>query len=435
MKKLKNKLSFKLFYNDKFVMLFSILVAFAAWIYVASNTQEPSIFTVTDISVSLPELTNDLRYFNGEDLKAEVKVSGNALVVTNITKDDIYITASDVSFITEPGNYTIDLVPKKNGVKTDYSFESTVSPSSVNVFVDRFETEKVLPITDKVSVSSVDPSCYASQTKLSRQSVKISGAESVINSIAEVDAEYTFQTTLSETTVVKAPLVFYDANGKKITNKYITPDITEVDATVPILDVRHIPVEPNIVNVPEALELDPSFIKVEPKEIEMAVPKNSNITSISTSTIDFAQVTKENNTYTVTLEIPSGCRNISSVENAQVEFDMSGMAEKELTLTAANFVIQNQGQEQNAVVANKSLTVKVIGPKQKIDVLTPVSVTAMIDMSDKSTITEGYVERPVTLVFNDSFNGCWLEGSYTVNVRITPKKTTPVQTSEGSRAS
>ena len=306
-------------------MLFSVLVAFAAWIYVASTTQEASIFTVTDIPVSLPDLTNEMRYFNGEDIKAAVRISGNALVVTNVTKDDIYITADDISHITSPGEYTIDLISRKNGVKTDYSFESSVSPSSINVFVDRYEEGNVMQINDKISVSSVDPSCYASQTVLSRQSVKISGAESIVNSIAEVDAEYTFQSTLSETTVVKAPLVFYDAAGKKISSKYITADITEVDATVPILDVKHLPILPKITNIPNSLSFDESMVIVEPSMIELAVPKNSNISSVSTSAIDFSQVTKENNCYKVTLQIPSCSRNINSGESADVRFDMTKM--------------------------------------------------------------------------------------------------------------
>ena len=160
MKKIKNKISFKLFYNDKFVMFFSILVAFISWISVASTTQESSVFTVTGIQINLPELADNMRYFNGEDIKAEVKISGNALVVTNVTKDDIYVTAADVSFINAPGEYTVDLVPRKSGVKTDYSFVSSVSPSSINVFVDRYEEGRVIPITDKVSVNSVAPSRY-----------------------------------------------------------------------------------------------------------------------------------------------------------------------------------------------------------------------------------------------------------------------------------
>ena len=423
MKKIKNKISFKLFYNDKFVMFFSILVAFISWIYVASTTQESSIFTVTDIPINLPELTDDMRYFNTDDIKAEVKISGNALVVTNVTKDDIFITAADVSFIDAPGDYTIDLVPRKSGVKTDYSFESSVSPSSINVFVDRYDEGRMIPITDKVAVNSVDPSCYASQTLLSRTTVMLSGAESVINSIAEVDAIYTFTETLSQTTVVKVPLVFYDGKGNEISSKYITADVTEVDATVPILDVKHVPIIPKINNIPEKLDFDNDLIKIEPSTIELAVPKNLNVTSVSTSAIDFSQLTKENNSFTVTLEIPSGCRNINSVETSEVSFDMSGMSEKTMTLTSSNFVIKNQGAEQNAVVSNKSLTVKVIGPTSRVNLLSPLSVTAVIDMSDKSTVTEGYVERPVTLEFKDPFAQCWLEGSYTVNVKLSPKQT------------
>ncbi len=423
MKKIKNKISFKLFYNDKFVMFFSILVAFISWISVASTTQESSVFTVTGIQINLPELADNMRYFNGEDIKAEVKISGNALVVTNVTKDDIYVTAADVSFINAPGEYTVDLVPRKSGVKTDYSFVSSVSPSSINVFVDRYEEGRVIPITDKVSVNSVAPSRYVSNTLLSRQSVKISGAESVVNSIAEVDAEYTFTDTLSETTVVKVPLVFYDENGKRISSRYITSDVTEVDATVQIFDVKNIQIIPKIINIPEKLDFNNELINVEPSTIELAVPQSSNYTSISTSAIDFSQITKENNTFTVTLEIPSVCKNINSVETAKVSFDLSGMSEKTLNLTSSNFVIKNQGEEQNAVVSNKSLTVKVIGPTEKVNLLSPLSVTAVIDMSDKSTVTEGYVERPVTLEFKDPFTQCWLEGSYTVNVKLSPNKT------------
>ncbi len=432
MNKLKNKLSFKLFYNDKFVMFFSIFVAFISWIYVASTTQESSIFTVTDISINLPDLTNELKYFSGTDVKAEVKISGNALVVTNVTKDDIYVTAADVSFITEPGEYTVDLVPKKSGVKTDYTFESSVSPSSVKVFVDRYDEGRVMPITDKITVNSVAPSCYASQTVLSRTTIKISGAESVVNSIAEVDAEYTFDTTLSETTMVKAPLIFYDSKGNKISSKYITADITEVDATVPILDVKHVPIIPKIINIPELLDIDSSVIQVEPSTIELAVPKNSNITSVSTSVIDFSKVTKKNNTFVVDLEISPYCKNISSIESAEVVFDMSGMTEKNVTLQQSNFVIENQGENQTATVANKSLSVLVIGPSEKINLLTSVSVIAKIDMSDKSTVTEGYVERPVKIEFKDPFTQCWVEGTYTVNVKLSPKQTVKEESSKAA---
>ena len=71
MKGTKSKFSIgKLFYNDKFVMLFSIVLAFILWINVSATSQETRYLTVTDIPVSLPELGNDLHFFGTDNLFA-----------------------------------------------------------------------------------------------------------------------------------------------------------------------------------------------------------------------------------------------------------------------------------------------------------------------------------------------------------------------------
>ncbi len=419
MKKIKNKLGFKLFYNDKFVMFFSILVAFIAWVGVSSTSEETTIFTVTDIPVTLPELTNDLRYYGADDLTADVKISGNALVVTSVTGDDIYITASDVSHITDAGIYTIDLIPKKSGIKTDYSFESSVSPSNISVYVDGY-AEKEITINDKIVVNSVAADCYASQTVLSQQTVKLTGAESVINSIVEADAEYTFMSSLSETTVVKAPIVFYDSAGNKVESSYINADISEVDATVPILQVLTVNITPNLTNVPGYLNASDSFITVEPSTIRLAVPSNASLDEIYTSAIDFSKVDLTTNKFEVDIEIPSGCKNIDGTEKATVTFDTSEMTTK--TLTVSKFTIENEGAEQTAAVSTKSIKVTLIGPKSTLAAMTASQINASIDISEKSTLTDGIFELPVSLSIDSRATDCWIQGSYTVNVSFSEKK-------------
>lgn len=424
MKKRISKLRFgRLFYNDKFVMLLSIFVAFVLWLYVASTTQEASVFTVTDIPVSLPELSNDLKYFNSNNVKAEVRISGNAIVVATVTSDDIYITASDVSHITSPGNYIIDLVPKKSGLKTDYSFESTVSPSSISVYADRY-AEKEFNITDKVIVSSVDETSYASQTVLSQQTVKLTGAETVINSIAEVCAEYEFNDTLSETTVVSVPLVFYDANGKEVDLKYVNADISKVDATVPVLKVQTVDVIPNLINVPDSLNLGSEKVKVTPSTVRIAVQNgfDGNIDSVLTDTIDFSQVNLSNNKFTVSLSFPSGVRNLDNIETADVEIDMSDMMSTALTLN--KFSVINEGSDQTTTVSTQSITVTLIGDKDQISRISASNITAVIDMSSKSATFIGFTEMPVTIYINNKFDKCWVYGSYTVNVTATKKSET-----------
>lgn len=417
MKKTRSKLSIgKLFYNDKFVMIFSVFVAFIMWIIVSTTSQESTIFTITDISVTLPELSNDLRFFNTEDLKAEVKISGNAIVVASVTNSDIYISPSDTSKITEPGTYTLSLVPKKSGVKTDYNFESTVSPSKIDVYVDRY-AEREITITDKIDVSSVDPSSYASTTILSQQTVKITGAESVVNSIAEVDAEYKFDSTLSKTTVVKAPLVFYDSSGKQVTSEYITSDIISVDATVPVLRLKTVDIVPNIINMPASLDFDTSRIRVSPSTINIAAPDDviDTIGSVSTSEIDFSKINIKNNKVTTALVIPSGCKNLDQISSVDVEFDMSGMVSK--TLTIDRFTVINESSDRKPTVSTKSLDVTLIGPKEQIDAITPAHLTAVIDMQQKNSFV-GFVEMPVTININSKFSSCWVYGSYTADVNV-----------------
>ena len=413
-KKISNFRLGKLFYNNKFVMGLSILLAFIFWLYVSSTTQEDSVFTVTDIPISLPELTHELKYFNTQDIKAEVRISGNALVVATVTSDDIYITASDTSFITSPGNYTLDLVPKKSGMKKDYTFDSSPSPSSMNVYVDRQAEPREIEITDKIKVSSVDENSYASTTLLSQQTVKVSGAESVVNSIAQVCAEYEFKSTLSQTTVVTAPLVFYDS--------LITYDTAKVDATIPILKLVNVDIIPSITNMPDTLNISDK-INVEPSTIKLAVPNNaSNITGVSTENIDFSKVDLSNNTFEVGLSIPSGSKNINGTEKATITFDTSDMETK--TLAVTNFNVINEGDDQTTSVSTQSLNVTLIGSKDQLSSITASNITAVIDMSAKAPNFIGMAEMPVSIKINSKFNRCWAYGSYTVNVTSSRKSET-----------
>lgn len=415
-KKRRTSLS-KLFYNDKFVMIFSALTAFVLWIIVSTTSQEPTVFTITDIPVSMPELSNELRFFNTDDLKAEVRISGNTLVVSTVTSSDIYVTASDVSQITKPGEYIVNLVPKKSGVKTDYSFESTVSPSSVEVYVDRY-TEKEFSITDKVNIQSVSENCYASPTMFSSQTVTIRGAESVINRIAEVAAVYNFSESLQKTTTQSVPIILYDENQKIIDSDYITMSITNVEATVPVLMTKRVPVEVKSLNIPSGLSLQDSWITLSPTEVYIAAPADltDSISVISTSEVDFSKIDLQNNKITVDLILPSGCKNLDNVEKAEVQFDMSAMAQK--TFTIETFSVINQTEERQATVTSKSLSVTLVGPKNEIYRLNAGDISAVIDMSKRESPV-GLTEATVTIKLPDFASSCWAYGTYTATVNVT----------------
>ncbi len=413
----KSKFKFgRLLYNDRFVMLFSVILAFGIWINVSLTSQETRSLTVTDIPITMPELGNDLRFFGIEGQTGEVRISGNSLVVASLTSSDMYITASDTSAITEPGTYTVNLVPKKGSIKNDYNFDSTVRPSSIEVYVDRY-AEKEISITDKIDVSSVGESNYAATTTLAKQTVTVKGAESIINSIAEADAEYKFTDPITETQTVEAGIVLRDTNGEVIPLDNITLDSTTVSATVPILTIKTVSIVPNIVNAPDSFVYDSNCVKVEPSSIRIAVPKDvtDNVSFISTADIDISKISPTNNKVNVELDIPSGIRNLNQITSADVTFDSSQLTTKKIRLK--NFSILNEGENRKTTVSTKSIDISVVGLKSQLSSLTAENVTAVVDMSTKVSFS-GYGSVPLKININSKFPFCWAYGSYEVDVNV-----------------
>ena len=436
MNKTKHKFSIgKLFYNDRFVILFSILVAFIIWFSISSTSQETILYNVAEVPITLPELSDDLRFFYNGELKADVKISGNAIIVAGVTANDIYITANDTSHITTPGSYRVSLIPKKMGIITDYSFEpsasQSVSPSSIDVFVDRY-AEKEFSLTDRIDVGSLGTDIYAPAPNLSPQTVKITGAETVINRISEVAAVYNFDKPVTQTTTIEANIVMFDAAGNEISNEYAQPEVTSVSATVPILRIKNVEVVPNIINAPDSFVLDNNDVIIEPSTVEIAVPDGAeDIDSVSTDAIDLSKVDLDNNEFVVNLIIPSGFRNPKQITTAKVTFDKSKISSKKITISS--FTIVNQVADKKTTVSTKSIVVTVIGDTEQIKNLTAANLTAVVDMSARSTIA-GVLEMPVTININSKFPFCWVKGTYKVDVSITDKEESSAQTSSENSA-
>lgn len=407
----------KLFYNDKFVIVFSVFLAVIMWGFAVSTGQETSYLTIDDIPVSLPELSDDLRVFGADNVTASVRVSGNALVIQSMSANDIFITASNTDELTEIGKKTMKLTAKKSGVKTDYEFASTVSPSSIDVYVDRYVSREIT-ITDSIQVDNIDSSVYRSQNVLSQQTVTVQGAESFVNKIAEVRAEDEVTETLSSTKkLTDVPLVFYDANGQTVETTYLNFNITTVDVTIPVYKVQELEISPNIINMPEDFNFDLSRIKVNPQKVNVAFldeTNSYNIESISTEEIDFSKLTFANNKFKTKLIIPSGCKDINAISDVEVEFDMSGLKTKTLNVNKFQVIGQTSGKKTTPLTKSKSITI--IGPESEISSISAANVTAIVDMSESNASNSKYSEETLKFVINSKFSGCWVYGTYKIDV-------------------
>ena len=83
-----------LFYNNKFVMIFSVFCALVIWVVFATRNTEEIPRTVTDVPIvvnlSDSAQQSGLKVFSPVNAKAKVAIKGNSLTAVSYTHLDVY---------------------------------------------------------------------------------------------------------------------------------------------------------------------------------------------------------------------------------------------------------------------------------------------------------------------------------------------------------
>lgn len=418
----KNKKFFlnKILQNSKFLFFISLLISLSMWIYMSIGNGNDTVVTISNIPVQI-ELSDDaikngLQIFNTGDITASVSVSGNRAIIGSLTQNDIIVTAA-TNAIDSSGNYTLSLSASKANPYEDFQIVSNVTPSNVNVLIDYYR-ESTFDIQDSV-VYKVSEGYFAS-TAISSKSIMITGPQTEVSKIAKVIASATLGNTLTSSTETKAEILLYDSENNLIEDtEMLNMDFTTVDVSISVLPEKSLPIKPVFINKPEGLDISDDMINIEPSSIMLAGTQEvlENLNSVTLETIDFSTLRNERQTFTLAIDIPPDCKNISNASTARVTLDLSSMSSK--TLTVERFNVQGLTPNHTAQITQKSIDVTIYGPKEELDKLTKDNITAIIDTSSSSG-TVGSVQMPVTFAMPDA-SRCWANGSYKANLTISEK--------------
>lgn len=411
----------KLFYNNKFVLVFSIIISFFLWIKFSTSSSEVSSKTISNIpiTVALSEESHQdgLVVFGIDDVTAEVSVSGNRIVLGQLSKDNIQIFAQQsAGLINTTGNYTLELGAKKSGLLTDYDIISSVSPRFINVFVDRYKS-KTLDIVPEISYKA-DSNSFSSPVSLSETSVTVSGPESIVSNITKACVESEIKDTITKTTTFSdLPISLYDSENKKVSLSMLSLSISKVDATIAILDKKLVRVSPTFTNKPSGLDLYSNQISVAPSRIEIAGSSDilNSLDKIELEPLDFSKVDNSHKEFDLALKIPSGCKNLSNTYSARLKLNMGTIFSKNVNVNKFDFINLPSGKSASPTTLN--LNVKVEGPLSELKNTNNQNVSAQIDLSGKEDFS-GTAELPAKIVI-DSSGKCWAFGNHSVNVKIT----------------
>ena len=410
----------KILQNSKFLFVISVLISLSMWIYMSIGTGNDTVVTISNIPVQIElsddAIANGLQIFNKGDITASVSVSGNRAVIGSLGPDDIIVTAATNS-IDSSGNCTLSLSASKANPYEDFQINSNVTPPTVNVLVDYYR-ESTFDILDNV-VYKVSEGYYAS-TAFSSKTIMITGPQSEVSKIAKVTASATLGNTLDSSTETTAEILLYDSENNLLENtEMLNLDFTTVEASISVLPEKSLNIVPVFNNKPDGLNITDKMINIEPSSIMLAGSQEvlQSLDSITLEPIDFSTLRNERQTFTLAIDIPPDCKNISNASTARVTLDLSAMSSK--TLTVERFDVQGLTSNHSAQTTQKNIDVTIYGPKEELDRLTKDNITAVIDTSSSSG-TVGSVQMPVTFVISDA-PSCWINGLYKANLTITEK--------------
>ncbi|MDF2632015.1 MAG: hypothetical protein K0Q85_611 [Caproiciproducens sp.] len=414
----------RIFYNDKFVMIFSIFASVILWFVMAStNTQDrPHDIKDVPITIKLSDAAQEdgLKVFSPVNQTATVAIKGNSIVVNQVKATDLQVVAQLASSITSPGNYTFDLSLQNKGTLTDFELVS-ITPAQLIISVDRYK-EKTFTIENDIKYKSdykSDLSYFVNSPTFNSDTVTIAGPEKELSQVNKVSASYEISDTLRETKIFTTNLTMYDANGNKIVSDKLKMSTNKVEVTIPVLARQVLPVNVSFTNKPVGLTFSPDQITIDPQTIEVAGPQDvlANLVNISLAPLDFANISPTKNVFDLGVTLPASCKNLSSIPVAKVTLNLSSLSTRKMVVS--NFVVKNLAADKTASVYTKSLAVTVVGPDSEISKLTENSLVAQVDMSGKENFT-GHTEMPVTISISNTTSS-WVYGSYMANISVNLK--------------
>lgn len=418
------KLSLRqLFSNTKFLIVFSILVAFIFWIVVALEYAPVIENEIKDIPVKI-DMNNSvpdklgLQIFGQSDYTINVTVRGNRYIVGGdlLTADDFEATAQ-TAYVDSAGKHSLVVKVTAKDTNADYEIISK-STDYIEVYFDKY-AEKEVEVTPRI-ISELDD--YTADDYMfdkadiiyETKTVKVSGAQTEVNSITAAYADIPIEKKLTQSETIDASVVL--SNGSDLDSKYVKingESRLTVPVTLPVYKMQTSAVSVSFKNTPSDYINSPLLYSISPSRVRVAVLQNGSDTtnSLEIGTIDFANITPSNGSFTFLASNVKTAKFLDGTTSFSVEVNTDGLSTKKLEPNINSIMITGgSGVSAGNVDLSSIGSVTVVGTQTALASVNANMLEVNINLTNIK-LEEGENTVPVTVTLKNSKN-CWVSGSY-----------------------
>ena len=407
----------KIYDSKLFWVIVSCVLSFVLWVYVTSVQSDEVRQTFRGVRVEMigENVLRDSRGLVITDLSTStvsVELIGPRRVIAAMSPEDIRAQI-DVSKLTQSSYASMQYtIAYPNRTDTTSISVSRKVPDTVNFTVSKLNS-KSIPVRGSFNGSIAD-GFTAEMVTFEPSEITVSGPDAYLRDISYAWVSFGSE-TISSTYSIETGYTLMNSSDEEADVSGINCSSDVVKATVPILEMKSLPLTVNLIYGAGANENN-TKISIDPEEITLAGDSAilNAMNNVPIATID---LTSFNSTYTDTYNInfDNSLTNVEGLTEAEVKVEVVGLETK--TFTVTNIQCRGISDGYEADVLSRALTVRLRGTAAQLAAVSESDLVAVADLSNTELATGSNIVS-VRIQVDGSFDVGAVGGPYTITVDI-----------------
>lgn len=421
--KKKNKFSLrKLIYNDKYLIIISIVLAVVIWVVTSINLSPETTKTISvpvsvDFTGSAAQQLG-LKCYGEQAFDVDVTVSCKKYLAKDITADKLKVYLQ-TNVVTSSGTFDVPIKVESNE-SADFKITSFY-PTVYRSYFD-FEEEKNMDLEIKYANEDfIEDGYVMGQPLLSQSTVTIKGPRNYVSQVASVNATVKIDEKLNKTKTMDINAVALDSYNSKVNYVSVDSGKESLTITIPVLKKANLDVSASFVGKPSKISTSAFNISYSVNRVNCGVLEEANIDTANVGEINFSQLKPGVNKFSFETKTLDSFVILDDIDNIDVSVTVpDNYVQKDVYVSYSSVKLINIPKGYSAYVTGiNDSSVTVVGTKESIKNLSSSNVSLIVDFSkiDEKDLKEGSNTFKITTALENS-DTSWIYGDYEAYVRV-----------------
>lgn len=395
----------------------ALILSFVFWLYVTSVENDNIRQTFRGVRVELAgeSLLRDSKSLVVTGLSTNtvsIELVGPRRVVSSLSSEDL-AAQIDVSKLSQSAyasmQYTVSYPSR---IDTSGISVTRKVPDTINFTVSKLNS-KSIPVRGSFD-GSIAGGYTAQPVTFEPSEITVSGPDAFLRNISYAWVSFS-AIDVSTTYSIETGFTLMTAEDEPAGTDGVTCSTDVVKATLPILEMKELPLTVNLIYGAGANESN-TKVSVEPESITLAgdsaiLDAMNNIPVATISLADF----NATYSYSYPISFDNSLINVEGITEAEVKVEIIGLENRNFTVR--NIQCRGVTEGYEAEVLSKALTVKLRGTPESLAKITSENLVAIADLSDYD-ITTGSNIVNVRIQVDGALDVGAIGGPYTIMVDI-----------------